>query len=150
MSKIIFLLSVILFSQTSKADALLEGEFRSIAKKLVMEMQCDLDIYGQETIEEFKKSIDETLITSSEKLILDGIEKDAINHTLVKPYKIEVNQKRWNEYNNSSYFKERLVLHEFLFTLRKDDSTYFYSHIYYNNILFNRIGRSGPCVPMPY
>lgn len=118
------------------------ADFIMIARSLVKEMEQDPVLFQKEFIEKLKNSINETLVVSADQLILNGVEKDAINHTLEKPYKIEVSRKKWLQYEISIDIQEKLVLHEYLFTLHIDDSDYITSGAIYRTLLASRMSRN--------
>lgn len=116
------------------------SDFISIARSLSLEMAKSPNIFPAKFVADFNSSIENTIVTSADRLYLNGIEKDAINHTLNRPYSIEVSRTRWLQYNYSLESQEKLVLHEYLFTLRLNDSDYKESSELYRKIIANRSG----------
>lgn len=137
------------WSESYGGDGVVAG-FTLVARSLAKEMENNPDFFTKEFTDSFKKSIEETIISSADKLILNNVEKDAINHTLEKPYLIEVSRARWLQYEASINTQEKLVLHEYLFTLHIDDSNYIVSSSIYNNLIYSRMYKKDDSRLGPY
>ncbi len=137
------------WSETHGGDGIV-SEFIMIARSLVAEMEQDPITFDKEFTANLKQSINETIVSSADKLILNGIEKDAVNHTLEKPFQIEVSRNRWLQYESSIETQEKLVLHEYLFTLHIDDSDYIISNSLYRTLIGFRMSRSDDSRLGPY
>lgn len=145
MKKCIFIILVIALN-TARADWSesyggdgVVSSFIMIARSMASEMEKDTVNFNVDFTTRFKESINQTLVTSADRLFLNGVEKDAINYTLVKPYRIEVSRSRWLQYDLAINTQEKLVLHEYLFTLRMDDSNYELSNQIYKTLLNSRL-----------
>lgn len=148
MCKIVFLFFYVIstcvyadWSESYGGDGVV-ADFTMTARSLVREMEQAPFIFSKGLTDDFRKSIQETMISSADRLMLDGVEKDAINHTLVRPYRIEISRTRWLQYDLSIEKQEKLVLHELLFTLHIDDSGYDKSESLYFDLLTSRLYRN--------
>lgn len=71
-------------------------------------------------IDALSKAVEETKVTTLDKVELAGAEVDAVNYP--ESRKIEVNRSRWKQYNAEE--KASLVLHEYLGIAKVEDSRY--------------------------
>ena len=150
MKKIIILISLFFATSAQSQLLYLEDDFVIIARNLLSEMKCYPEDFPLEFTNSLTEAIDTTLILSEYKVFHYGVEKDAVNYTLRRPFKIVLSQSRWAQYSVygssvANEIKEKLVIHEYLFTLHIDDSDYQSSTQIYQKINFNRLLGTAIC-----
>ncbi|MBY0413358.1 MAG: hypothetical protein K2Q18_04305 [Bdellovibrionales bacterium] len=124
------------WSESHGGDSII-AEFKMIAVNLIDIMKKNPSpVYSIELLSQLEKSVKETtILTTNERLILNGIERDAITRTSANSNTIEINIQRWLQYSQIPRNKELLVLHEYLYTVNIDDTDYRFSTIIFNTLI---------------
>ncbi len=112
------------FDSGNAGDAI-GAEFLYSARDLLQRFEL-LDARGEKLVEvgKLRRAIETTVVVSEERVFLNGMERDAVNYPEQKL--IKVNRLRWKELRQPVETKARLtlVLHEFLWILKIDDTNY--------------------------
>jgi hypothetical protein len=112
------------FDSGNAGDAI-GAEFLYSARDLLQRFEL-LDSKGEKLVEvgKLRRAIETTVVVSEERVFLNGMERDAVNYPEQKL--IKVNRTRWKELRQPVETKARLtlVLHEFLWILKIDDTNY--------------------------
>lgn len=112
------------FDSGNAGDAV-GAEFLYSARDLLQRFEL-LEAKGEKTFDlgKLRRAIETTVVVSEERVFLNGMERDAVNYPEQKL--IKVNRTRWKELRQPVETKARLtlVLHEFLWILKVDDTNY--------------------------
>lgn len=112
------------FDSGNAGDAV-GAEFLYSARDLLQRFEL-LETRGEKLVDtgRLRRAIETTVVVSEERVYLNGMERDAVNFPEQKL--IKVNRTRWKELRQPVETKARLtlVLHEFLWILKIDDTNY--------------------------
>lgn len=113
------------FSESYGGDSNI-SEFQSIARDVVNTLS-DSMFYKITKLqaEDVISQIETAVVYCRGNLILDGVEKEAINYPFENPKRIELDCSKWKAALPSN--KYRLVIHEYLHLMLVDDSSYEFS-----------------------
>ena len=98
------------------------GEFVEIGYELVAHLRAHA--FPEVTADELFNAVKNTSVVSKGELDLNGKPIDALNYPDTNPSRIEVSRVAWDRLKSRRDEKNRLVFHEYLGILRKDDSHY--------------------------
>lgn len=116
--------------------ASVHSEIRSLGKKL--EELPQLSYPYQDLALRYMQAYQSLILQIKPGLEWRGQEVTAINSPYGNPQILEISEKRWSEL--SSREKETLLLHEFMFLMGIDDTSYLHSQFIHQSLTFIREG----------
>lgn len=104
------------------------AEFKSLASEVIYSFETSVLLDKREIfVTDFLETVNKSVVNCESDLFINGEPKDAINYPMRNPQLIKLDCKKWP--NLSLLNKYRLAIHEFLFLVGVDDSTYEFSRI---------------------